>query len=74
MTNIPMIREKIDELHRIMNTNEHLTEPQNAMDLTNRILVSGTLAPFFSILSLEERAYIQSAQHAIEHQLEWKTK
>jgi hypothetical protein len=74
MTNIPFIKEKIDELHRIMNTNEHLTEPQYAMELTNRILLNGTLAPFWSVLSQEDRVYIQSAQHAIEQQMEWKTK
>ena len=56
---------RIDELQRIMEANEHLSEPQKAANLTQRI------SPFWSILSEEDREYIQCAQSAIEDQLEW---
>ena len=56
---------RIDELQRLMEANEHLTDPHKAVDLTHRI------SPFWSILSEEDREYVQCAQHAIEDQLEW---
>ena len=56
---------RIDELQRIMEANEHLTDPIKAADLTQRI------SPFWSILSEEDREYIQCAQDAIENKLEW---
>jgi len=63
------IREKviarIDELQRMLEANEHLTQPEKAIGLTHRI------SPFWSILSEEDREYVQCAQHAIEDQLEW---
>lgn len=63
------IREKInfrlDELQTIMENNNHLTNPQEAIDLTHRI------SPFWAILSEEDREYVQCAQDAIEHQSEW---
>lgn len=63
------IREKInfrlDELQSIMESNAHLTNPQQAIDLTHRI------SPFWAILSEEDREYVQCAQDAIEYQSEW---
>lgn len=56
---------RIDELQRIMEANEHLSDPEKAIGLTYRI------SPFWSILSEEDREYVQCAQHAIEDQLEW---
>ena len=56
---------RIDELQRIMEANEHLTEPQKAVDLTHRI------SPFWSILSEEDREYVQCAQDAISEGWEW---
>lgn len=56
---------RIDELQRIMEANDHLTEPQKAADLTQRI------SPFWSILSEEDREYVQCAQDAISEGWEW---
>ena len=56
---------RIDELQRIMESNHHLTDPENAISLTYRI------SPFWAILSEEDREYVQCAQDAIEEGLEW---
>ena len=56
---------RIDELQRMMEANEHLTDPEKAISLTYRV------SPFWSILSEEDREYVQCAQHAIEDQMEW---
>ena len=56
---------RIDELQRIMEANEHLSDPDKATGLTHRI------SPFWAILSEEDREYVQCAQHAIEDKLEW---
>jgi hypothetical protein len=59
------IDDRMDKLQAIMESNEHLTNPEKAIGLTHRI------SPFWSILSEEDREYVQCAQHAIEDQLEW---
>jgi len=56
---------RIDELQSMLEANEHLNNPDKAMGLTHRI------SPFWSILSEEDREYVQCAQHAIEDQTEW---
>jgi len=63
------IREKInfrlDELQSMMESNAHLTNPQQAIDLTHRI------SPFWAILSEEDREYVQCARDAIEEGWKW---
>ena len=56
---------RIDELQRMMESNEHLSDPEKATDLTHRI------SPFWSILSEEDREYVQCAQDAISEGWEW---
>ena len=56
---------RIDELQRVMESNEHLTDPDKAIDLTHRI------SPFWAILTEEDREYVQCAQDAISEGWEW---
>jgi len=56
---------RMDELQRCMESNEHLTNPQTVID----ILESVSFA--WSVLSEEDREYIQCAQTALEERLEW---
>ena len=48
-----------------MESNQHLEDPAEAYNLTLRV------SCFWSILSEEDREYIQCAQHAIEDKMEW---
>lgn len=59
------IENRLDKLQAIMESNQHLENPAEAYNLTLRV------SCFWSILSEEDREYIQCAQHAIEDKLEW---
>jgi hypothetical protein len=59
------ITDRLDKLQSLMEDNKHLKNPDDAYNLTLRVSV------FWSILSEEDRDYIQCAQHAIEEGLEW---
>lgn len=56
---------RLDELQEMMENDLHLIYPDKVMDLTQRI------SPFWSVLSEEDREYVQCAQYAIEEQREW---
>ena len=59
------INHRLDTLQEMLENNEHIDKPRAAADLVNRI------SPFWSILSEEDRDYVQCAQHAIEDGLKW---
>ena len=59
------INHRIDTLQELLENNEHIDKPEAAESLIHRI------SPFWSILSEEDRDYVQAAQHAIEDKLEW---
>lgn len=59
------IDHRLDMLQEMLENNEHLDNPTKAYDLTLRI------SPFWSILSEEDRDYVQCAQHAIEDLTPW---
>jgi hypothetical protein len=59
------INHRLDTLQEMLENNEHIDKPLAAADLVNRI------SPFWSILSEEDRDYVQCAQHAIEDGLKW---
>ena len=59
------INHRLDMLQEMLENNEHLDNPTKAYDLTLRI------SPFWSILSEEDREYVQCAQDAIEEGWEW---
>ena len=50
----------------MMETNSHLDSPDAAVSLLYRI------TPFWSILSEEDRDYVQAAQGAIEDKTRWE--
>jgi len=56
---------RLDTLQEWMETNHHLEYPGKAYDLTLEI------SKFWSVLSEEDRDYVQCAQHAIEDQEIW---
>jgi len=56
----------MDQLQAWMEANYHLKNPQEVHELTLNV------SKFWSVLSEEDRDYIQAAQHAIEDKLEWK--
>ena len=59
------INHRLDTLQEMLENNEHLDKPQAAEGLIYRI------SPFWSILSEEDRDYVQAAQHAIEDGVKW---
>tara|TARA_R100001015_G_C4415779_1_gene18304 strand:- start:224 stop:430 length:207 start_codon:yes stop_codon:yes gene_type:complete len=59
------INHRIDTLQEILENNEHIDKPEAAEAVIHRI------SPFWSILSEEDREYVQAAQHAIEDKLKW---
>jgi len=61
------IKERMDVLQKMMENNIHLDDAQR---VTRQI---ETVSKFWSILSEEDRDYIQGCQYAIEEKLEWKS-
>ena len=60
------IKQRMDKLQNWMESNRHLTRPEEVYDLTKQV------SKFWSVLSEEDKDYIQAAQTAIEEQLKWK--
>jgi hypothetical protein len=64
------LREKIDlrmdELQKLMEGNEHLSNPDKVE------LLIGSVSKFWSALSEEDRDYIHGARYALEEKMEWK--
>ena len=63
------LREKLtarmDEIQRIMEANEHLENSQEVYDHTL------TISKFWSVMSEEDREYVQMAQNACEEKQVW---
>ena len=59
------IEERMDLLQKIMETNDHISNKENALDAVSLI------TKFWSALNDEDRDYVQTAQTAIEEQLPW---
>ena len=60
------INERMDKLQSMMESNVHMEQPEQVMLLTLSI------SKFWSILSEEDRDYIQGAQHAIYSKTPWE--
>ena len=56
----------MDEIQRMMETNEHLAEPEKVYDLLDKVTFA------WEVLSEEDRDYIQGVQFALEEKREWK--
>jgi hypothetical protein len=62
------IETRLDALQHWMETDYHLERPDEVMEL------SLSISKFWSVLSEEDREYVQYAQLAIEDKLSWKGK
>lgn len=60
------IKERMDVLQKMMENNIHIDDAQR---VTRQI---ETVSKFWSVLSEEDRDYIQGCQYAIEEKYEWK--
>ena len=59
------IKERMDVLQKMMENNIHLDDAQR---VTRQI---ETVSKFWSVLSEEDRDYIQGCQYAIEEKMQW---
>lgn len=59
------IDKRMDILQTWMESNYHLSRPEVVLEHIQ------TVSKFWSVLSEEDREYIQCAQHAIEEKMEW---
>ena len=60
------INERMDELQKLMESNEHLSNPDKVE------LLIASISKFWSALSEEDRDYIHGARYALEEKMEWK--
>lgn len=60
------INARMDELQKLMEANEHLSNPDKVE------LLIGSVSKFWSALSEEDRDYIHGARYALEEKMEWK--
>tara|TARA_B100002019_G_scaffold62728_1_gene53771 strand:+ start:172 stop:375 length:204 start_codon:yes stop_codon:yes gene_type:complete len=66
MTIKDKIKQRMDQLQEWMESNYHIENSEEVYAL------STSVSKFWSVLSEEDRDYIQAAQHAIEDKVEWK--
>mgnify|MGYP001292302627 CR=1 FL=1 len=59
------IKERMDQLQSWMESNYHIKNPNEVYEL------SRSVSKFWSVLSEEDRDYIQAAQYAIEDKITW---
>jgi len=64
--NDKIIKKRMDELQRCMEQNAHLTEALYVMDLYHSV------RKCWSVLSEEDRDYLQAVDYAISERIEWK--
>ena len=62
------ITQRMDDLQRMMENNEHLSNPDKV-----EIQIS-SVSKFWSALDDEDRDYIHGARHALEEKTEWRIK
>ena len=60
------IKEQMDQLQQWMESNYHIDNPQEVYELTTKV------SKLWSVLTEEDRDYIQAAQHAIEDKTIWQ--
>lgn len=67
--NIPTMRkikERMDKLQEMMESNHHLHNPEEVVCLIRKI------TPFWGVMDDEDKDYIHGAQYALEENMEWK--
>jgi hypothetical protein len=57
---------RLDELEDMMNSNQHLTEPELVSEKADSI------GKFWSVLSDEDKDYVDGVRWAIEEKVVWK--
>ena len=57
---------RLDELEDMMNNNQHLTEPELVSEKADSI------GKFWSVLSEEDKDYVDGVRWAIEEKVVWK--
>ena len=65
MTLRAKLMQRMDALQGLMESNVHLDEPEQVIDLLNSIKFA------WSALSEEDREYIEGVEYAIEAQSDW---
>lgn len=60
------ITQRMDDLQRMMENNEHLSNPDKV-----EIQIS-SVSKFWSALDDEDRDYIHGAKYALEEKMEWR--
>ena len=65
MTLRAKLMQRMDALQRLMESNVHLDEPEQVIDLLDKIKFA------WSTLSEEDRDYIECVEYAIETQSSW---
>ena len=66
MTISVKVKERMDQLQKWMESNYNIDNPQEVYNLTTEV------SKFWSVLTEEDRDYIQAAQHAIEDKTVWQ--
>lgn len=61
------IQKRLAELERGMDQNAHLTEKLYMLDLYHSV------RKFWSVLSEEDRDYLQGVEYALSENIEWKS-
>lgn len=60
------INNRLNDLQLELESGNHLTDSDRVVELIDSI------SKFWSVLSEEDKDYIQAARHAIENRMEWK--
>lgn len=60
------INTRLTELERLMSSQTHLTNPDIVLECINSI------TKFWSVLSDEDKDYVDSAKYALDAKLDWK--
>lgn len=60
------IKERLDLLQQMMESNQHLHQGDEVEDLTYEI------SKFWPVLNDEDRDYIHAVRYAIEEKMEWR--
>lgn len=57
---------RLDEIEDLMNSNSHLTNPEELDEKVSNV------SKFWSVLSEEDRDFIQGVRWAVEEKVKWK--
>jgi hypothetical protein len=61
------IEDRLDHLEAMLTSQKHISDPPEVLDALASVF------KFYSVLSEEQREFVQAARWAVEEQREWKT-